>query len=164
MCSDRGLTRLPVENGKNYAVTLILFNRRHTDNLPLFVEPVNISKPVSDGLTMDMNDNIWITGVEHGALFVARPIKGVESHSITGDAFARTQYDIVKVVESSNLLRWPDGFSFGPDGLYVTASALHINFARLGGIESFAPFHILRLSRKALEGADLVTQWPSSGQ
>ena len=60
-----------------------------------------------------------------------------------------------KVVESKDLLRWPDGFSFGPDGLYITNSALHLKMANLLGgpkhMEQFRPFHILRLPLDKLD-------------
>jgi sugar lactone lactonase YvrE len=43
-------------------------------------------------------------------------------------------------------LRWPDGFSFGPDGwLYVTCSALHHVIMKSGAhVRSHAPYQIFR--------------------
>ena len=43
-------------------------------------------------------------------------------------------------------LRWPDGFSFGPDGwLYVTCSALHdVLFVSEQHMRKHAPFQIFR--------------------
>jgi hypothetical protein len=44
------------------------------------------------------------------------------------------------------VLRWPDGFSFGPDGwLYVTCSALHhVIFRSADHVRSQAPYQIFR--------------------
>jgi hypothetical protein len=43
-------------------------------------------------------------------------------------------------------LRWPDGFSFGPDGwLYVTCSALqHVLFVGRDQVRKHAPYQIFR--------------------
>jgi sugar lactone lactonase YvrE len=123
-----------------------------------------MDKPVSDGLTTDAYDNIYITGVEHGAIYLAKPFKSFERQSNDVADFAQTEFQMVKIVESPKYLRWPDGFSFGPDGLYVTASGLHINFARLGSIDKFAPFHILRLGRDELEKVMGGSRLPAAGQ
>jgi hypothetical protein len=47
-------------------------------------------------------------------------------------------------------LRWPDGFSWGPDHqLYVTTSALHLYLGKLivtdSAIAGDAPYHIFRI-------------------
>jgi sugar lactone lactonase YvrE len=86
-------------------------------------------KPLSDGLTMDLADSIYITDPEHSAVLLLGP-----------DRQLRT---LVKDVR----LRWPDGMSFGPDGwLYVTCSALHqVLFVREATARANAPFQIFRL-------------------
>jgi sugar lactone lactonase YvrE len=99
------------------------------------------TKPVTDGLSVDGAGNIWLTAFALSSLAVAVP----------GPAGGAR---LVKVVQSESLLRWPDGLSFGPDGLYVTNSALHLHMqAMLAGHDLRArhgPFHILRLPTAAL--------------
>jgi len=43
-------------------------------------------------------------------------------------------------------LRWPDGFSWGPDGwLYVTCSALqHVMFRTASHMKAHAPYQVFR--------------------
>ena len=65
-------------------------------------------KTMSDGITMDTAGNLYLTDPEHSALVLLRQDQTLET--------------LIK----DDLLRWPDGFSFGPDGwLYVSCSALH---------------------------------------
>lgn len=106
-------------------------------------------KPVSDGLSIDGAGNIWMTAVEHSALVVAVPFR---AKSVTAEQ--PPAFSLVKAVQSPQLLRWPDGLSFGTDGLYITSSALHLRF--LGkNISANAPFHILRLPFRHLKNKDL---------
>ena len=145
------------------------------------VSLLDVKKPLSDGLSSDDEGNIWITGIEQGALFIARPTNRNHNNDNNNDnnnnnktinnletsetktalegkpvnsvyKFVRRSYEILKVIECRQLLRWPDGLSFGPDGLYITNSALHINFGRLGKLSDFAPFHILRIKKQDLRG------------
>ena len=85
-------------------------------------------KPLSDGLSMDVEDNVYLTDPEHGAILALGP-----------DRSLRT---LVK----DPRLRWPDGLSFGPDGwLYVTCSALqHVLFVRTAHMRAHAPYQIFR--------------------
>jgi sugar lactone lactonase YvrE len=63
---------------------------------------------LSDGITTDLRGNIYLTDIEHSAVIRVAP---------TGD---------LQTLIKDRCLRWPDGFSFGPDGwLYVTGSALN---------------------------------------
>ena len=133
-------------------------NESHSDQLildeilPGHVTEVLGDKPATDGITADGAGNIWMTALEHSAIAVAIPLKAAAA-SVQQDAstFALQQgrLKVVKVVQNTALLRWPDGFSFGPDGLYVTNSALHLKFSGKD-YKSYAPFHILRLPTKAL--------------
>src|SRR5207245_2291820 len=82
----------------------------------------------SDGPSMDVEDNVYLTDPEHGAILALGP-----------DRSLRT---LVK----DPRLRWPDGLSFGPDGwLYVTCSALqHVLFVRTAHMRAHAPYQIFR--------------------
>lgn len=85
-------------------------------------------KTLSDGLTMDLEDNIYISDMEHSAILTLGP-----------DLRLRT-------VLKDPRLRWPDGFSFGPDGwLYVTCSSLHhVLFVDKERMQQNAPYQIFR--------------------
>lgn len=65
------------------------------------------TKPLGDGLSIDIDGNVYITDVEHSAIYVV-------------GANRETQTLI-----RSNRIRWPDALSFGPDGwIYVADSAM----------------------------------------
>jgi sugar lactone lactonase YvrE len=85
-------------------------------------------KTLSDGITMDVDGGVYISDMEHSAILVLRP----DHHLVT--------------LLKDPRLRWPDGFSFGPDGwLYVTCSALHqVIMKGESEIQSHAPFQIFR--------------------
>ena len=85
-------------------------------------------KTLSDGITMDSEDNIYISDMEHSAILQLEP--------------DRRLLTLVK----TPALRWPDGFSFGPDGwLYVTCSALHqVILKSRGTIRQNGPYQIYR--------------------
>lgn len=113
-----------------------------------YVRLVSSEKPITDGLSTDSQGNIWMTAVEHSALVLAVPYSPKDPlfNGVT-DVQA---VDLIKVVESKRLLRWPDGLCFGPDGLYITNSALHYKFLSKN-ITAYAPFHILKLPSKHLK-------------
>jgi sugar lactone lactonase YvrE len=85
-------------------------------------------KPLSDGLAMDRDDNIYVSDMASSAVLTLGP-----------DRQLRT------VVQDARL-RWPDGFGFGPDGwLYVTCSALHqVLFLPERSRREHAPYQIYR--------------------
>ncbi len=66
------------------------------------------NKPISDGLSVDEEGNVYITDIEHGAIF-----------RVAEDRKPRT-------LIRSQKIRWADALSYGPDGwLYVADSALY---------------------------------------
>lgn len=85
-------------------------------------------KTLSDGLTMDEHDSVYISDPEHSAVLVLRA--------------DRTLATLLK----DDRLRWPDGFSFGPDGwLYLTCSSLqHVLFISGEHMRAHAPYQIFR--------------------
>lgn len=85
-------------------------------------------KTMSDGLTIDREDNIYISDLEHSAILTM---------SQTGE---------LTTLLKDRKLRWPDGFSFGPEGwLYVTCSSLHHVIGKLpGSIQKNAPYQVFR--------------------
>lgn len=86
-------------------------------------------KTMSDGLTSDNAGNIYISDPEHSAILRMSP-RG-ELSTLVKDA----------------RLRWPDGFSFGPDGeLYVTASSLHqVIGLPPSSVAKNAPYQVFRV-------------------
>ena len=87
-------------------------------------------KPLSDGLSLDVEGNVYITDVEHGAICV-----------VGDDGKLRT-------LVRSPAIRWPDALSFGPDGwLYVADSALQdVILKSRGHIGARAPYEIFRIN------------------
>lgn len=92
-------------------------------------------KPLSDGLSIDIEGNVYVTDIEHNAIF------------IVGDD--REPATLIR----SDDIRWPDALSFGPDGwLYVADSALSdVILQPQDHIHSRAPFRIFRF-RPGTEG------------
>ncbi|MEE8474859.1 MAG: L-dopachrome tautomerase-related protein [Myxococcota bacterium] len=92
-------------------------------------------KTMSDGITTDLMDNIYLSDPDESAIVL-----------LTADGRLRTLLKDAK-------LRWPDGFSFGPNGwLYVTCSALHHVIMRSADhIRDRAPYQIFRF-RPGFEG------------
>ena len=89
---------------------------------------VYAEKTMSDGLSIDIQDNIYISDLEHSAILRLSPDKQLTT--------------LIK----DEKLRWPDGFSFGPDGwLYVTCSSLHEVIGRsAANVREHAPYQIYR--------------------
>ena len=85
-------------------------------------------KPLSDGLSLDIAGNVYLTGVEHHAIFRVDPGGNLST-----------------LIQSRDI-RWPDALSFGPDGyLYVADSALpELILKSSEHIRSQGPFRIFR--------------------
>lgn len=65
------------------------------------------NKPLSDGLSIDLDGNVFITDVEHNSIFIVQSDRELQT-----------------LIRSQDI-RWPDALSFGPNGwLYVADSAL----------------------------------------
>ncbi len=87
------------------------------------------TKPLSDGIDIDLDGNVYITDVEHHALHVVGPDKKT------------------RTLVRSETLRWPEGLAMAPDGwLYVTDSALPDLILRSGEeISDQGPFSLFRI-------------------
>jgi len=92
-------------------------------------------KPLSDGLSIDLEGNIYITDVEHHSVFVV------------GE-----QRELKTLIQSPDI-RWPDALSFGPGGyLYLADSALpELILQSREHIEASGPYRIFRF-RPGFEG------------
>lgn len=92
-------------------------------------------KPLSDGFSMDLDGNVYITDIEHSSVFVVGPGRELET-----------------LIQSPSL-RWPDALSFGPDGyLYLADSALsELILQSREHIEASGPYRIFRF-KPGVEG------------
>ena len=86
------------------------------------------AKTLSDGITTDVSGNVYLSDMENSAVVLLKPDRTLET--------------LVK----DPRLRWPDGFSFGPDDwLYVTCSALHhVLFVDQDVMRAHAPYQVYR--------------------
>lgn len=85
-------------------------------------------KPLSDGMSVDLDGNIYIADVEHGAVAV-----------VLNDRELKT------LIRSARI-RWADGLSFGPGGwLYLSDSAIpELVLKSKDHIRSRGPYYIYR--------------------
>ena len=87
-------------------------------------------KPLSDGFATAPNGEIYVTAIEHGAVFSV------------------DQEQMLKTVIRSSRVRWADGLSFGPDGwLYLADSALpDVILKSRDHINAQGPYFIFRFN------------------
>jgi sugar lactone lactonase YvrE len=87
------------------------------------------AKTMSDGLSSDDQGRIYLSDLEHSAIVRYAPDTGA-----------------LETLIKTETLRWPDGFSFGPDGwLYVTGSALHqVIGLPAASVPAHAPYPVFR--------------------
>lgn len=84
-------------------------------------------KPVSDGLSVDQDGNVYITDLEGHAIGVTRPDGTYEP-----------------LIVDRERLQWPDGMSYAPDGrYYVTVNQLHRHPTLSAGEDRTAPPFLL---------------------
>ena len=117
--SGSGLYRIPLD---------VLTNGALSDSeLAARVDRV-ATKPLSDGMSIDVNGNIFGTDIEHGSIFLVNADR--ELHTLL-----RTRK-----------IRWPDALSFGPDGwLYIADSALSdVVLKPRDHIKTHGPYKIYR--------------------
>lgn len=122
--------------------SLHLYRARTADLLDRALPPAELArrvevyatKTMSDGLAMDEAGNIYVTDLEHSAIAVLRPDRSLET-----------------LLRDPQRLRWPDGFSFGPDRwLYVSCSSLQRVFAKTPAqIAAGGPYQVLRFRAEA---------------
>ncbi|GAK44571.1 major royal jelly protein [Tepidicaulis marinus] len=112
-----------------YRVPAALLNAPETDAeaLARAVERVG-SKPLSDGLSIDRQGNVYITDVEHGGIARLSPQGRLET------------------LIASDKVRWADGISYSGDGyFYFTDSAIPDQMLQSKAhIESHAPYYLYR--------------------
>lgn len=105
-----------------------LLNERLTaTELGAKVEPY-AKRPQVDGITIDNEDNIYLTGIEDGIIWrldADRKLSALAGHP---------------------KMRWPDGLSFGPDDMiYVADSDIpDVMMKSKAHIKTAAPFYIFR--------------------
>jgi len=114
-----GLYRIPLKDLKNKSIPesqLATGLERYSD------------KPLSDGFSLDSAGNVYITDIEHSAIFKV----GLDREPST--------------LIQSRRIRWPDALSYGPDGyLYVADSALpELILKSKEHIDANGPYRIFR--------------------
>jgi hypothetical protein len=118
-------------------------------------------KPQSDGITTDALENVLITSIEHSAIAVMQ--QRIVLDEVNG---RQASHNVVKLVESSKYLQWPDGLSFGPDALYISNSHLHRLIPEMvlnsRDLTRKGPFHIVKIDQNFL--AQVGIKMPAPGQ
>ncbi len=86
------------------------------------------TKPLSNGLSVDVDGNVYVTDIEHNAVYIVGSNRQV------------------RTLVQSDLIRWPDSLSFGPEGwIYVSDSALsELVLQSREHIQAHQPYRIFR--------------------
>ncbi|MGR9115909.1 MAG: L-dopachrome tautomerase-related protein [Gammaproteobacteria bacterium] len=89
-------------------------------------------KPISDGISIDKNNNIYLGDLTNNAIGVIGPDRKYRQ------------------LAQCSRLSWVDSFSFGPDGLYAVVNRLHHSATLNGGdAQSKPPYYLLRVKALA---------------
>jgi sugar lactone lactonase YvrE len=85
-------------------------------------------KPLSDGFSLDVDGNVYITDIEHSSIFVVSP-----------------ERELKTLIQSKDV-RWADALLFGPEGyLYLADSALsELILQSREHIDTNGPYRIFR--------------------
>ncbi|MGB7293330.1 MAG: L-dopachrome tautomerase-related protein [Thermodesulfobacteriota bacterium] len=118
--NGKGLYRIPA--------SALADSNLSDEDINAMIEPYG-EKRCSDGISIDSKANVYITDIENHAIGVTNP----EGYRI--------------LVKDDNLLKWPDGMAFGPDGwLYVTVNQLNLHPLLNGGNEGGKPpYYLIRV-------------------
>lgn len=87
-------------------------------------------KTMTDGMAIDANNAVYLSDLEHSAIVRRNP-----------------EGELQTLLKSASI-RWPDGFSFGPNGyLYFTCSSLHqVVGMSNASVEANGPYQIYRFN------------------
>ncbi len=119
----------PVSGDRLYRIRTRDLNNAELDDATLSARVEDFArKPLTDGLTTDVDGNIYLTDMEHSAI-----LRLGQDRQLT-------------TLLKDPRLRWPDGLSFAPGGwLYVTCSSLqHVLFVPKSRMRAHAPYQIFR--------------------
>ncbi len=119
----------PVSGGRLYRIATAALLDESLDEQALAARVEDFAaKTFSDGITTDLEGNVYLSDMEHSAVVSVAP-----------------DGELVTLVKDDRL-RWPDGFSFGPGGwLYLTCSSLHhVLFVDPDVMRANAPYQIYR--------------------
>jgi hypothetical protein len=109
-------------------------------------------KPLSDGATSDDHNNIYLTSIMDASIAVGRFSSSSSSSSSSQQPKDPPTFKFTKLIQNASILPWPDGFSFGPGGLYIAASAVYHKFSSQH-VRHYGPFYISRISTDKLKVA-----------
>jgi len=123
--SGSGLYRVRLSDLLNESLPKIQLSRR--------VERY-ATKPLSNGLSVDIDGNVYVTDIEHNSVYIVGPNRKA------------------KTLIRSDVIRWPDALSFGPDGwIYVSDSALsELVLQPREHIQANQPYRIFRFQPGAI--------------
>jgi sugar lactone lactonase YvrE len=104
------------------------------DQLAGYVEKVADTGAV-DGMLMDSDDNLYLTGLEDNAIKRYRPVD-----------------DILETIVQDDSIQWPDSMAISPDHfLYFTASQIHrMPRFNYGKDERILPYYLYKISLERL--------------